>query len=620
VIASQPFTVTSIRRLTRIIIGFRLPILAGLITAWASWPLLVHANLIHDENARAGTTLWRLSKPAANHEIEGYASLTSVNRGERLLLFVNTADPTYTIDIYRMGWYDGAGARLVLGGIVRQAVAQPQPLVDPLTGLVECNWTDPYVLTAGSTDDGGDWLSGVYLAKLTAGTTGGQSYIVFVVREDGRPSDYLFQSSVTTFQAYNNWGGKSLYDFNSTEARRARRVSFNRPYAPSSNPAAAYGAGAGEFITNSSVPPRDPSSAAGWEYNMVRWLEREGYDVTFSTNIDTHADAKLLSSHKVWLSVGHDEYWTWEMRVHVERAAHHRTNLSFLSGNVCYWQIRLDPSPSTKAPFRTIVAYKDDALKEDPYAADGNPVNDHLITTRWREAPVNRPEESLIGVMYDGNPVDADIVIVNPLHWTMSGTGLGQGDRLPRLLGYEADRAFTPPAPGTGTLDILAESPYLSYGEPRIAHMSMRTLPNGAMVFSAGTIQWSWALDDFNAPQLLVPALNPAAQQITRNVLARFAGDVFPTPRVDLTRLQQSGAEPVFCFSAAASSDPDGAIVLYGWDFGDGQRDEGAAVTHRYGTPGRYPMTLTVRDDRGAASSLTMMLDIPGSGAGTEAH
>ena len=589
-----------------------------IVAAW--WPLQVHANPIQDENARPGTALWRLSNSATPTHIEGYASLTSVNRGERLLLFVNTADPSYTIDIYRMGWYGGAGARLVLGGIVRQSVTQPAATVDALTGLVECNWTDPYVLTVGQAAKDGEWLSGVYLAKLTAVPSGAQSYIIFVVREDDRPSDFLFQSSVTTFQAYNNWGGKSLYDFNSTEGRRARQVSFNRPYAPSSNPAAAYGAGAGEFMTNTSVPPSDPSSAAGWEYNMVRWLEREGYDVTYSTNIDTHADPRLLSSHKVWLSVGHDEYWTWEMRLHVERAAQDGTNLSFMSGNTCYWQVRLEPSPRTQAPFRTIVAYKDDALKEDPLALDDNPVNDHLITTRWREPPVNRAEDALVGVMYDGNPVDADIVILDPAHWTMSGTGLRAGDRLPRLLGYEADRVFARPLPGTDRLDVLAESPYLSYGAPRIAHMTMKTMPNGAMVFSAGTIQWSWALDDFNAPELRAPSLHPAAQQITRNVLARFAGDAFPTPRVELTRIQKSGSEPVFRFNAAGSSDSDGVIVRYGWDFGDGQRDEGASAVHRYGAPGRYPVTLTVRDNRGAATSVTTMVEIPGANAGAATH
>lgn len=147
------------------------------------------------------------------------------------------------------------------------------------------------------------------------------------------------------------------------------------------------------------------------------------------------------------------------------------------------------------------------------------------MTVHWRDEPVNRPEESLIGVMYDGNPVDADIVISEPDHWTMAGTGLRPGDRLPRLLGYEADRAFGSAPPGT---TILAESPYTFEGRPHLAHMAIYTLPNGATVFAAGTIQWSWGLDDFNVPNLRKSSLNPNVQQITRNVLARFRQGVSP--------------------------------------------------------------------------------------------
>ena len=141
------------------------------------------------------------------------------------------------------------------------------------------------------------------------------------------------------------------------------------------------------------------------------------------------------------------------------------------------------------------------------------------MTVRWRDQPVNRPEESLIGVMYDGNPVDGDIVITTPDHWTMVGANLVLGDRLPRLLGYEADRVFGNAPPGT---TILAESPYRFEGQPHLAHMTAYTLPNEATVFAAGTIQWSWGLDDFNAPELRRSSLNPSVQQITRNVLARF--------------------------------------------------------------------------------------------------
>jgi hypothetical protein len=481
-------------------------------------------NPVQQENVRPGTAEWRLTNPALHHEIEGYASLTSVNRGYPINFYVHTQDSFYRLEIYRTGWYGGAGARLVHGPVTLPGISQPMPAMDAQTGLVECAWQDPYILVVGSETDQETWVSGIYLAKLTAGTSGAQAYIIFVVRDETRPSDFLFQSSVTTYQAYNNWGGKSLYDFNSAGSRRAHTVSFNRPYAISSNSAAAYGNGAGDFLTNNAVPPTDASSPSGWEYNMVRWLEREGYDVTYSTNVDTHTNARILDRHKGWLSVGHDEYWTWQMRAHVEDGRDRGVHLAFFSGNVCYWQIRLEPSAITGEPDRTIVSYKDDAPSLDPYAREELGKR-HLMTVHWRDEPVNRPEESLIGVMYDGNPVDADIVISEPDHWTMAGTGLRPGDRLPRLLGYEADRVFGSPPPGA---TILAESPYMFEGRPHRAHMTVYALPTGATVFAAGTIQWSWGLDDFNVPTLRKSSLNPNVQQITRNVLARFRQGVSP--------------------------------------------------------------------------------------------
>ena len=484
------------------------------------------SNPIQDENARPGTAEWQLTNPAETGEIEGYASLTSVPRGGNINLFVNTHDQTYRIDIYRMGWYGGAGARLVKGGIARKGVRQEIPVPDSETGLVECRWVDPYVVTLHDPDDDTAWLSGIYLAKLTAHPSGKQSYIIFVVREDDRSSEYLFQSSVTTYQAYNNWGGQSLYGFNSV-GRPARKVSFNRPYAMSENPLAAFANGAGDFLATNAIPPSDPSSPAGWEYNMVRWLEREGYDVTYSTNIDTHTTSTPLTRHKAWLSVGHDEYWSWEMRTHIERARDQQIGLGFFSANVCYWQIRLEPSPLTGEPNRTIVAYKDHAVREDPFALDGDPANDHLITGRWREPPVSRPEDAFIGVMYDGNPVDADLIITDAAHWVVGGTGMRNGDRLAGLLGYEADRVFDSAPAGTA---VIAHSPYVFEGTTHYADMTAYTSPSGAMVFAAGTIQWSWGLDDFNVPALRPSRLHPAVQQMTRNALARLSGHNADSP------------------------------------------------------------------------------------------
>src|SRR5438105_15702240 len=199
-----------------------------------------------------------------------------------------------------MGWYGGAGARQVMGAVMRAGVKQTIPTPDPVMGLVECHWTNPYTLTIpNNTSDPTDWMSGIYLAKLTAGTSGKQSYIIFVVRDDARTSDLLFQSSVTTYQAYNSWGGRSLYY--SDNGVRPCKVSFNRPYTLGPQPTSAAGVGAGEFLTN--LQPDYETEAGGWEYNMVRFLEREGYDVSYCTDLDTHENGHLLLAHKGYLSV-----------------------------------------------------------------------------------------------------------------------------------------------------------------------------------------------------------------------------------------------------------------------------------------------------------------------------
>lgn len=487
-----------------------------------------HVSPIYMENQKPGTTDWILTRPALHREIEGYASLTSVNRGAALKLFVNTHADFYTVRIYRMGWYHGSGAREVAGPIRRPGLVQPPPTRDPATGLIECHWNHPLLLAIPDNQaDATDWASGVYLAKLTAEPTGFQSYILFVVRDDARPSTYLVQSSVTTFQAYNNWGGKSLYAFNSVDGQAAK-VSFNRPYAISPIPLAAAGAGAGDFLTSNSFPIDYQHSAAGWEYNMVRWLEREGYDVTYATNVDVHANSALVASHRAFLSVGHDEYWSWEMRRQVEEARDQGTHVGFFSANTCYWQIRLEPSPLTGEPYRTIVAYKENASWHDPLQLDHDPTNDYLVTTKWRNHPVSRPEASLIGSMFieTDDPVDGDFVIEDASHWVLKGTGLQEGARLPGLAGYEVDggRDSAPP-----TTQVIARAlPSQHEGTVTVYDQA-----NGAIVFSTGSIQWSWGLDDYNVPALRKSVLSPAAQQMTRNVLARFSQNNVPAASVN---------------------------------------------------------------------------------------
>ena len=471
---------------------------------------------VTEENARPGDAGWGLQRPALAREIEGYASANSVERGGAIALFVNTRAPVFTLDVFRFGWYAGVGARRVFGPVTLRGTVQPEPAMDPATGLVDCAWVDPFVLTTADAQRA--WTSGVYLVRLTAAASAAQSWIVFIVRDDSRRVDLLVQLPVTTWQAYNAWGGKSLYHWGSSGGQRAACVSFNRPYAANAqNPAAGYGAGAGEFLTNLQPHPGTyGSSNAGWDCNLVRWLEREGRDVAYCTSLDTHARAP--SRCKAWLSSGHDEYWSWSMREHAEQARDRGVHLAFFGANAAYWQIRLEASAASGSADRLMVCWKKAA--RDPLAA-GDAAR---ATDKWRSAALNRPEEALIGTMYTADPVDGDIVVAAPEHWLFDGTRLERGSVLPGLLGYEVDCVQ---GQGPASLKVLAASPWKTTGaKPRagIAHMTLATAPSGALVFATGSMQWAWGLDDFNAPALRPSRSNAAAEHMTRNLLTRFIG------------------------------------------------------------------------------------------------
>jgi hypothetical protein len=439
-------------------------------------------NPIVVENARAGTGDWLLGNSSTNHEIEGYSSVTSVPRGGTISFYVSCQEPSYTIQIFRLGWYGGAGGRAMTSAVTRTTVAQPACPMNATTGMVECNWTQPYVLSVPASADPSDWASGLYVAKITSSATSHDMLIRFVVRDDTRHATYLAQSSATTHEAYNAWGGKSLYDFNSTGGR-ASQVSFNRPL--------------------------DNPNIDGFEVPMVRFLEREGYDVSYSSNLDTHENGAAIRQHKAFLSVGHDEYWSSQMRDNVEGARDAGVHLGFFAANVSYWQVRFAPSPVSGAADRTMICYKD--ASTDPVAQ----TNPSQTTVLFRDPPVNRSEDHMIGVMYEYDPVDADLVVVNTSHWVFAGTGLHDGDHLHRLLGYEVDGVFnTSLHPG---LVVLGNSPYS--GGTMNSNMAIYTAPSGAVVFATGTIWWSFGLDDITETD----RLSPAVQQITRNVLSRFA-------------------------------------------------------------------------------------------------
>jgi uncharacterized repeat protein (TIGR01451 family) len=469
------------------------------------------------ENQNPGTTAWQLSNPAANREIEGYASLTSVNRGGTIGLFVNTAEAQYTMEIYRTGWYGGTGGRLMVPAITLEGINQPMPTPDPATLLVECNWTNPYMLTIPNT-----WVSGVYLVKLTGLTSGTQSYIIFVVREDSRNSASLFQTAVTTYQAYNNWpgannNGHSLYSFDSANGVAAYKVSFNRPYYQDFSSTFIADVGSMYYLR--------------WEYNMVRWMESQGYDVAYCTNLDIQEIPNLLLSHRAYLSVGHDEYWTWQMRSGVIAARDAGVGIGFFSANTGYWQIRLEGSTINGTVDRNIVGYKEHAYL-DPVGTQSC-----YVTSQWRQNPCVPSEQSFIGVEYIEGDVNADMVIVNPSHWSLAGTGLVNGSVLPGLIGYEADGNVENNSPAGTT--VIAQSPIPN---GFYSQMVSYTAASGATVFATGSIQWSWGLDDWGVPSQRASVLNPAAQQIARNVLARLTSAT-STPAFTISK-SHSGSFP----------------------------------------------------------------------------
>jgi hypothetical protein len=471
---------------------------------WTSNPVTVTVfnSPVATENQQPGSGNWAMGVgglPAddVGKQIKGYASATSVNKGDSITFYVSVASAqTYTIDFYRMGYYQGLGGRLMQS--VGPLAGSPQPvcLGDINTGLAECNWAASYALAVPTS-----WTSGVFLAKLTS-STGFQNWIIFVVRDDARQANLVYQQPVNTYQGYNNYPndnatGKSLYDFNSfglptvSGTTRAVKVSWNRPYADR---------GAGQFFN--------------WEYYFIRWIERSGYDVKYCTNIDVHEHADRLLAARGVLSIATDQNYSKEMYDGLEATRDAGVNLAFFGAGAVFWQVRFEASPLTGAADRVLVGYKDQTK---------DPVQGPTTTIRWRD--LNRPPQTLIGVQFHGqidfSSPNVPFVVQNSSNWIYTGTGVLDGDRIPGIVGYEMDGTWSifpaPNAIGT-TYVMLSASPYTDVsGEQKTASTSIYQAPSGAWVFGAGTTSWAWGLD-------LDGTADPRIQRITSNILDKFVG------------------------------------------------------------------------------------------------
>ena len=478
-------------------------VLISWLVAFPQFHVHLANNPITQENRNPGTTSWELMNRSNDtiQQIKGFASAASVNKGEQITFHI-TVNPaqTYTIDVYRMGWYNGAGGRLMHHVDEQHGVVQPSCLMDSWTGLLECtNWSPSYSLVIPDT-----WTSGIYLVRIE-NAQGYDDHITFTVRDDSRNADFLFQQSVATYQAYNPYPsngrtGKSLYAYQSSGGNTAGgtsaavKVSFDRPYS-----SAARSGGAGEFLM--------------WEVNMVRWIEKEGYDVVYSTNVDTHINGNRLIDYKAFLSVGHDEYYSNEMYDALEAARDSGVHLAFFGANAVFWQIRFEQS-STGVPNRVIVCYKNALI--DPERRDA------LKTVQFRDDPVNRPEQQLLGAQYTSqlpSNVGATYFVQNSSHWVWSGSGFSDMSTISGIVGYEVDRRFVDIAlPEYVSYTVLSKSPVINdAGRSDFQNSVIYQASSGAWVFDAGTIYWSWGLDNFKRN-----LANSGIQQATKNILDKF--------------------------------------------------------------------------------------------------
>ena len=461
-------------------------------------PELPTAGWVQAENARPGTLDWIVTGRPVPHAIEGYADRASAAAGETVTLHVNTTEPTFHVEAYRMGWYGGRGARLVWRSAEVPGRPQPPFRFTPGINMVECAWTPS--LRFGVTYD---WPPGNYLLKL-AGAGGQQQYVPLTVRDDHSEAAVVVLNAVTTWQAYNLWGGYSLYlgrqGNGEAYAARSRVVSFDRPYGLA---AADWANGAADWLGN--------------ELPFLMLAERWGLDMAYWTDLDLSRRPERLGRHRVVVSLGHDEYWSRTMFDGAVAARDSGVNFAFLGANACFRHIRLEASPTT-GDRRRVVCYK--VASEDPL----NGHDDSDVTSDWPSGPRPRPESVLIGNMYQSNPVDAALAVVAPAAWGLEGSGLTDGDTLAHVVGSEYD-AFDLSVPGPRNVEIWAHSPLVCRGRPGHSDVTYYTAPGGGGVFATGTNWWVSKLADAppQIPAALVPPAIPdvttALTRITRNVL-----------------------------------------------------------------------------------------------------
>ena len=468
-------------------------------------------NPIVTENALPGNPISEWGVPNfRDNRIAGFSTKMSLNSGETVRFKINVErGAIYTLRIYRIGYYGGNGARLTHNVGVLRGTAQPACITDPVTGMTDCsNWSESASWTIPSTA-----VSGFYIAKLER-KGGGSNHIAFIVRNDASRSDLYLQFPDATWQAYNGYGGNSMYDGNTGYPNgHAVKASYNRPFFPYNS----------VFNTDG----READWYMNAAYPMIRWLERNGYDVTYTGCNDVDNHGSRLLNHKVFITVGHDEYWSKKHRQNVEAARNAGVHLAFFSGNEVYWKTRWESNNGSED--RTLVCYKEGVWADGTLAerACGFKCDNSSPewTGLWRtgaDYDAGKPENALTGQI---SWVEFPSEIGVPSEYkklrfwrntSIPNLSTGQtaflGDH---TLGYEWDYEQPQYAadypPGRITLSSRTVS--------SVTHkLSLYRHSSGALVFGAGTVQWSWGLDGGHWGGF--PVVSPEMQQATVNLFA----------------------------------------------------------------------------------------------------
>ncbi len=399
-------------------------------------PSGVVSSAIVAENKRPGTAAWRITDPGTG-SIAGFADLNYAAVGDTVHLYVSTTAPTFTVTAYRMGWYQGLGARQIWTSAPVPGTVQPPCPVDPTTNMVACdNWSPDVTMPVTSA-----FVPGDYLLKLV-GSGDQQAYVLLTVWDPASRATYLIMNRSLVEQGWNTYGGFSYYQGTGPcildtdtypVCNRARVVSFDRPY---------DGDGASDFLTN--------------EYPLVAYAEELGLDVTYCTDICVSEHPAFVLQHRALVALDHDETWTNSERTAVIDAFDHGVNIAFLGAATLVRHARLQPS--LLGPDREEVDYRDSA--EDPLDGKIDPME--VTGNTWGAPPTDWDATSFLGERYSGyllsGEPSAAMKVFDSSAWIFRGTGLADGDLIPGVINSDIDH-IDPGGPMPANLQVLAHSP-----------------------------------------------------------------------------------------------------------------------------------------------------------------